>query len=235
MGLRLALLMAAATLARAAEPAEARWEGTIQIPGRELQVVIDLAQDPAGKWIGSAIVPGFSVKGAPLADIQVNGPDVQFAVKGVLAEPVFRGRLTGNGSFSGDFQQGGNTAAFSLQKSGPAQVDPPRVGTSVSRELEGEWQGEFSRNGYTLKATLRITNHPGAPATAQFRVVGKRDTNLPVDRVTQEGEWLTVSVSEYQIAYEGQLRAGAREIAGTLRQGPEEETLIFRRAANSAQ
>lgn len=231
MGLRLAFVIAAAGLVHAAEPAEARWEGAIQIPGRELTVVIDLAQDAGGKWIGSAIVPGFSVKGAPLADIQVNGSEVRFAVRGVLAEPVFRGRLNSNGSFSGDFQQGGNTASFVLQKAGPAQVDPPRVGTAVSQELEGEWQGEFVRNGYALKATLRIANRPGATATAQFRVVGKRDTNLPVDRVTQEGEWLTVSASEYQIAYEGQFRAGAREITGTFRQGPEELPLIFRRAA----
>jgi len=223
--------MAVAALARSAEPAEARWEGNVQIPGRELTVVIDLAQDAGGKWIGSAIVPGFSVKGAPLADVQVNGAEVYFAIRGVLAEPVFRGRINGNGTFSGDFQQGGNTASFSLEKTGPPQVDAPRVGTAVSKEMEGEWQGEFSRNGYTLKATLQIANHAGAPATAQFRVVGKRDTNLPVDRVTQEGEWLTVSAAEYQIAYEGQFRAG--EIAGIFRQGPEEQPLTFRRAGRT--
>ncbi len=233
MSLRLAVLIAAAALARGAEPAEARWEGTIEIPGRELTVVIDLAQEAGGKWIGSAIVPGFSVKGAPLADIQVNGSEVHFAIKGALAEPVFRGRLNSDGSLNGDFQQAGNTAAFSLQKAGPAQVDPPSGGTAVAKEFEGEWQGEFSRNGYTLKATLQIANHPGAPATAEFRVVGKRDTKLPVDRVKQEGDWLTVSAAEYQIAYEGQMRAGAGEITGTLRQGPDEQPLTFRRAGRT--
>jgi len=227
MGLKLTLLLAAAAALHAAEPAEGRWEGAVHIPGRELTVVIDLAQDANGKWIGSAILPGFGVKGAPLADLDIKGSDVQFAVKAVLSGAVFRGRLNGNRSLSGEFQQGGNTAPFSLQKVGPAQVDPPRLGTPVSQELEGTWQGEFARNGYTLKATLELTNHPGAPASAKFRVVGKRDNNLPVDRVEQDGEFLTVSVTEYQIAFEGQFRGG--EIAGTFRQGPEEMPLVLRR------
>ena len=41
------ILLAAAALGRAAEPLEARWDGTIQIPGNELHVVIDLAKNPA--------------------------------------------------------------------------------------------------------------------------------------------------------------------------------------------
>ena len=42
----IAIVLATAALAGAAEPLEARWDGTVRIPGNELHVVIDLAK----KW-----------------------------------------------------------------------------------------------------------------------------------------------------------------------------------------
>ena len=58
------LLFASALLCDAGEIAAGRWEGSIQTPGRELKVVVDLAQDKAGTWIGSVILPGLDVKSA---------------------------------------------------------------------------------------------------------------------------------------------------------------------------
>ncbi|HUI81687.1 MAG TPA: hypothetical protein VLY24_27375 [Bryobacteraceae bacterium] len=235
MRIRPAFLLFMATWAHAAAPAEARWEGTIQVPGRELTVVIDLAQDADGKWAGSVTFPALSVKGTALADIQVTGSELRFAVKGALGDPSFHGRTDGT-SFNGEFLMGGNTAPFQLQKTGAAQVDPPRVGTAVTSELEGVWQGEFMRNGYALITTIQLSNHPGAPATAQFRVVGKRDTNIPVERVAQDGDWVTINAApQYQIVFEGQFRKATGEIAGTFRQGPEEIPLNLHRLKGSAQ
>src|SRR5580765_3832675 len=141
----IAIVLTAAALARAAEPFEARWDGTVQIPGNELHVVIDLAKsggpNDAGQWTGSAIVPGYGVKGAALTGIVVQGAAISFTLKGALGGPKFSGRLNPDGSFAGEFQQSGNTATFRLVKSGPPQVDPPRLGTAVGKELEGDWQG----------------------------------------------------------------------------------------------
>jgi hypothetical protein len=66
LGLKTAFVFAAALVCWAAEPIAARWEGAVQIPGRQLRLVIDLAEASDGHWIGSATVPGFGVKGAPL-------------------------------------------------------------------------------------------------------------------------------------------------------------------------
>ncbi|HEU5433855.1 MAG TPA: hypothetical protein VFU81_19455, partial [Thermomicrobiales bacterium] len=56
------------TLATAATPA-GRWQGIVDIPGRPLALVVDIAQDGDGRWIGSVIVPALGVKGAPLANV----------------------------------------------------------------------------------------------------------------------------------------------------------------------
>src|SRR5689334_24996212 len=108
--LKPALIFAAFLVCRASEPAAARWEGAVQIPGRELRIVIDLAQDSGGQWIGSAIVPGFGVKGAPLSDIAVKDSQVSFSVKGALGGPKFTGHLSAAGVLTGDYEQAGNTA-----------------------------------------------------------------------------------------------------------------------------
>ena len=231
--LKAALLFAGALVCRASEPAAARWEGAVHVPGRELKIVIDLAQDNGGQWIGSAIVPGFGVKGAPLKDIVVKDSDVTFAVKGALGEPKFTGHLAANGVLSGDYQQAGNTAPFTLQKAGPPQVDPPRQSSAVRKEFEGEWQGEMTFVGNPLRVKLKIENHADGKATGQMVFTGKRETKLPIDLVTQDADMLTLEMPERGMTYEGRFHKDANEINGTFQQGPFEAPLILRPAAKS--
>lgn len=224
--LRATLLLSAVLLCQASEPAAARWEGTVQIPGRELRVVIDLAQDSHGQWTGSAIVPGFGIKGALLSDIDVKGSDVAFTIKGALGDPKFKGRLTADSTLSGDYQQGGNTAPFTLQKAGPPQVEPPRHSTSIRKELEGTWQGEMDFMG-TVKARLDLANQPGGNATAKFTLTRTRENPLPLNLVNDEGGILTLEATDFGITYEGRFRQEANEITGTFQQGPIEVMLVL--------
>ena len=223
--MRLAFLVLIAVLCRAAEPAEGRWEGTIEIPGTPLAAVIDLAQS-AGAWIGSATVPGFT-KGAPLADIVVRDSAVSFTLKGALGDPKFSGRVDA-GAFDGSFVQAGNSAAFHLRQAGAPQVDLPRHSTAVAAELAGEWLGEFTLGGNRLKASLKLTNQAAGAAAAQFVITGKRETNIPIDLVRQEGDFLTVVSSQYRISFEGRWQKD--ELNGTFAQGPIESPLSLRRA-----
>jgi hypothetical protein len=225
--MRLVLLTLLAALGHAAEPGEGRWEGTIQIPGTPLAAIIDLAQS-AGAWIGSATLPGFT-KGAPLADIVVRDSAVSFTLKGALGDPKFSGRMEA-GALDGSFVQAGNSAAFHLRQSGPPQVDLPRQSTAVGAELSGGWQGEFTLGGNRLKASLKLTNQPGGAASAQFVITGRRETNIPIDLVRQEGDFVTVVSSQYRISFEGRFQKDAGEIAGTFAQGPIENPLTLRRA-----
>ena len=77
------LIVAAALPCRADDAISGRWEGSAHIPDDELNVIVDLTQEN-GAWIGSIIIPGLGLKGAPLTDIKVQPPDVNFAVKGAL-------------------------------------------------------------------------------------------------------------------------------------------------------
>src|SRR5260370_39912668 len=139
-----ALLLASVTVGRTEESESGRWEGSVQIPGRELTLVVDLAQDSHGSWIGSIIIPGLDIKGALLTEIAVKDSSASFAIKTARGlQATFKGNLNADGALAGNFVEAGNTAPFVLKKTGPAQVEVPPRSTAISKELEGEWKGEY--------------------------------------------------------------------------------------------
>ena len=227
----LALRIGANTTIQAADVAsglEGRWSGKIQIPGHELILIVDLARE--GNWSGSATLPGLNVKGALLTDLKVQGADVSFAVQAMtgpsVEPPKIKARLSGK-RLVGDFLQGGNTARFALEKIGPPQVEEPAHSTPVAKEFEGEWNGGYELLGYPRQVTLKLQNHVPEPASADFVIVGRKVNNLPVDRITQQSNFITIECSAFGITYEGRLENG--EIHGTVLQGPIEVALILRR------
>jgi hypothetical protein len=228
------IFFASAALSHAAENAAGRWEGSAQIPGLDLKLIVDLSEDAAKGWIGSIIVPGFGVKGAQLVDLHVRSSDLAFAIKGALGneragKAELKAHLTADGHLAGDFTQGGNSAPFVLEKTGPAQVDLPPRNTAVSKELEGEWKGDYEMMGYTRHATMKFANRGADGAAVEFVVVGKKVNNVPVSLVTQDGDFVTVKSDDFGITFEGRFAKEAGEIKGTLSQGSMEAPLLMRR------
>jgi hypothetical protein len=217
-----------ATAAEAASALEGRWSGKIQIPGHELVLVLDLAH--GATWNGSATLPGLNVKGAPLTQINVQSAEVSFGIQAMtrpsIESPKIKARLS-DGKLVGDFLQGGNTARFILEKIGPPQVEEPPRSTPVAKEFEGDWKGDYELLASPRKVTLTLQNHASQPASANFVIVGRKVNNLPVDRITQQGNFITIESSAYGLTYEGRFENG--EIHGTLLQGPIEVALVLRR------
>jgi len=227
------LFLASAVLSYADENAAGRWEGSVQIPGRQLKVIVDLAKESTGSgWQGSITIPGLGLKGAPLSDIALNGRDVAFSMKTALADQrtgpaKFNARFVGDGKLAGDFVQAGNTAPFALEKIGPPQVEMPPRSTAIAKEIEGAWKGGYELFGYPRKVTIKLQNRGTDGATAEFVIVGKKEDKLPVDLVRQEGEFLTIDSHETGLTFEG--RIGEGEIKGNVLQGPLEMPVVLKR------
>jgi hypothetical protein len=221
------LIVAAALPCRAENAISGRWEGDARIPGDELTVVVDLAQDN-GAWVGSIIIPGLGVKGTPLTDIKVEAPDVSFAVKGPLGIKLNLRLLSPpENKLAGNFEQAGNRTQVTLQKTGPPQVEYPPRSTAVAKELEGEWKGDYEMLGYTRHVSIKFANHADG-ATADFVIVGRKHNVLPVDLITQEGDLVTVDSHEIGFSFEGRLRDG--KLTGVIRQAATETPLVLVRA-----
>ena len=219
------VILATASPSRGEETISSRWEGTAHIPGDDLTVIVDLAQEN-GAWVGSMIIPGLDVKGAPLTDIRVKPPDVSFSVKGTLGIQL-KLQLDGSGKMTGNFEQAGNRAPATLQRTGPAQVEQPPRNTPVAKELEGEWKGDYEMLGYTRHVSIKFTNRGPNGAAAEFVIVGRKHNNLPVDLVTQEGDLVTVDSHAIGFSFEGRLRNG--KLTGVIRQGAAETPLVLER------
>jgi len=219
------VIIAAVLPCQAEDTLSGRWEGVAQIPGNELNLIVDLAQEN-GAWVGSIIIPGLQLKGVPLNDISVQPPNINFSVKGALGIEL-KLRLDGNNRLAGNLEQAGNHAPATLQKTGAPQVEYPPRSTPVAKELEGEWKGDYEILGYTRHVSIKFANHADG-ATAEFVVVGRKHNVLPVDLVTQEGDLVTVDSHEMGFTFEGRLRDGS--LTGAIRQSATETPLILIRA-----
>jgi hypothetical protein len=221
------LIIAAALPCRAEDAISGRWEGSARIPDDELGVIVDLAQQD-GAWVGSIIIPGLGVKGTPLTDINVQSPDVKFAVKGPLGIQMnLRLLPPPENKLAVNFEQAGNRAPATLKKTGPPQVEYPPRSTPVAKELEGEWKGDYQMLGYTRHVSIKFANQPDG-ATADFVIVGRKHNVLPVDLVTQEGDLVTVDSHEMGFSFEGRLRNG--KLTGAIRQAAIETPLVLVRS-----
>ena len=227
------LILASALSCRAAENMAGRWEGSVQIPGGDLKLVIDLAPDQTGAWTGSVTIPSLNLKGASLTEIATNGTNLSLAIKDALGTPhggpaTLKAKLTGKGTLAGVFQQGGNNAAVVLTRTGPAQVDVPKRNALLEPAFEGEWTGKYEMGGYPRDVTIKLGSQAGSLAVS-FVIVGKNVNNLPVTLTSQDGDYLVIEAPTFGITYEGRLRRETGEIQGTLSQGRVEAPLTLRR------
>ena len=231
------LALLAATASHAAGEIAGRWSGRVQIPGRELPVVVDLAKDPSGAWIGSVTLPGFNVKGAPLGNIKVDEPGVAFDAGDALgAAPdgpaAFSARLDGRGMMSGEMRQGGNAAPFALKRVGEAQVELPPRSTAVARALEGRWTGEYEMGGYPRHVTVDFANHAGPRPRSISSSWERRRPSCRSISCRRRRDSCASNATPIASTSKG---ASTRDrIAGTFTQGSMEVPLVLRRAGGKS-
>jgi hypothetical protein len=173
----------------------------------------------------------------PLSNVVVSDAGLAFELGSSLKSPpygpaAFKAHLTAADAMAGEMSQAGNVAKFSLTRIAPAQVEPSPRSTPVARDIADQWTGEFQLGGYPRHVTITLENHEDAPATARFVIVGKQTTNVPVDLVTEEGDFLRIESQANQFAFEGRFFKDSGEIRGIVELGPFGELpLVLHRSA----
>lgn len=223
------VLLASVCLAQAADSLSGRWEGAVEIPGRQMTLVIDLTADASGHWTGSAIVPGFHVKGAPLSPLAVKDGAVEFTIAGVLGDPAVKARVAGD-TLAGEFTASGNSAHFTLHRAGVAQVELPPTSTTVERALEGQWTAPITYMGNPFQVKLTLANKDGT-ASANFFLVRTKENPFPVDLVRQEDAQITLEMAGGQLGLDAAFDRTASEIRGTLRIGSVDVPIALRKGS----
>jgi uncharacterized protein len=129
LSLSLSRLTAAQAAPAAPSPFAGHWEGAIQLPTGELQVMVDLTPGAAG-WKGSIDIPQQGAKGLPLEKITVEGSHARFSIAGIPGAPIFDGEVK-EGAIRGTFTQGQASLPFHLGRDAdkparrPQEPQPP--------------------------------------------------------------------------------------------------------------
>ena len=213
--------------ARQAAPAPSgHWVGTLEA-GASLGLEIDIARQGADGWRGTFSVPAQGQKGIPLSDLTVKNTTLEFAIKGGMANPRFKGELSPDGkTITGTFSQGDGSLPLTLTWKGEPQFEAPVKNAAVSRALLGTWEGTLNVKETTLRLVLTLANGPDG-ATGTLVSVDQNNIEIPVTKITEEGAHVKLTVSMVGGAFEGDLKGD--ELAGTWTQGPGSLPLVFKR------
>lgn len=220
-----------AAVAAAVPDVSGRWQGSVDIPGHPMPLVVDLERDAGGQWQGSAILPGRGVKGTPLSELSVQGCDVAFRLAATFdgAPPRIALGCLPDGALAGSFTLAGNSARVSLRRSGPAQVDRVPPNSVITPALAGRWTGRYELGGVPRAVTLTLANRPGQGGGGQLVIVGKRTSTLVVDQVTQGREFVVLNASAADFRIEGRLADVEGRMEGVVLQGPFEAAIVLLR------
>lgn len=224
-------LVAPFAFSQSATSAAGHWEGSISVPGHELNIVVDLAPGEKDAWKGTIAIPEQNLKGFPLSSINVANGAVKFAMNGVRGDPTFDGKLAaGGGSISGNFTQNGGTIPFSMRRTGEVQFAAIPKSTPVAKAFEGTWEGTLDTGGTQLRLVLKLANEGGA-ATGTMTSVDQGGAVIPIAVIAQKGSELKLELPTVFGSFTGELGKDAASIAGTWTQGMGTLPLTLRRPA----
>jgi hypothetical protein len=224
----LLLSPAPSLFAQAAVDPSGHWEGSVQIPGREITFEVDLARNGKGELSGTMNNPAENIRGLPLLAVLVDGTSVTFNAR---RDQPFKGTLSADGkSLFGDYTLGDYALPFSLSRTGDARVVSPARSAAIGKELEGTWNGRLDANGIPMRFVLTVANQPDGTATARLISLDEGELEVPVE-ITQASSSVTLVDSVIVSSFAGALNSEGTELVGTFTQGPSTVPLIFRRGA----
>jgi hypothetical protein len=195
------------------------WEGTVQLPDRDIQIVVDLAKDDKGAWSG-AFAQGEGVRNVPLGDIKVDDKSVKFRIAaGGANAPDFDCSLESPTSMRCTLNTPGGSVASTMKRTGEAKVELPKSSPAVAAELEGNWEGSIETPNGTLRLVVHFKNQPDKTVKATMDSPDQNAMDLPLTDVVQKGSALEFQLRLVNGAYKGTLNKDATQLEGEWSQG----------------
>ena len=210
------------------------WEGTVQLPDRELQIVVDLAKDDKGAWIGAFAQTTQNVRNVPLADIKVADSSVKFRIAaGGGNAPAFDCNLENPTSMNCNLSTPGGTLAVPMKRTGEAKVDLPKSSPAVTAELEGNWEGSIDTPNGTLRIIVHFSNQQDKTVKATLDSPDQNSADLPLTDVVQKGSAVEFQLRLVNGGYKGTLNKEATELSGEWTQGGNSVPLVLKKRSTA--
>jgi hypothetical protein len=196
------------------------WEGTVQLPDRDLQIVVDLAKDGKGAWIGTFAQTSQGVKNVPLADIRIDDKSAKFRISaGGANAPEFDCALESPTAMRCTLTTPGGSVTSSMKRTGDAKVELPKSSPAVGPELEGNWEGSVETPNGALRLAVHLKNQPDKTVKGTMDSLDQNAMDLPLNDIVQKGSAVEFQLSLVNGAYKGTLNKDATLLEGEWSQG----------------
>lgn len=209
------------------------WEGTLQLPDRELQLAVDLAKDDKGAWIGTFAQTSQNVRNVPLTDIKIEDKAVKFRIAaGGSNAPDFDCSLENPTSMRCTVTGPGGSLTSAMKRTGEAKVDLPKSSPAVSPELEGNWEGTVDAPNGSLRLVVHFKNQPDRTVKATMDSLDQNSNDLPLTDIVQKGSAVEFQLRLVNGAYKGALNKEATQMVGEWSQGGASLPLILKKSTS---
>jgi len=171
------------------------WDGTLAVPGADIQIIVKFLDDPAAAGDGGSAsatidIPAQNAIGLPLSNVRATGADTGSEVHFELAVAgpslVADGVIAADGTIAGTFTQGAASGEFSLERTADlTESDRQNWNAVAPTESHGrESDVSIESDGVTIRGTLLTPNEPAGPWPLVVIVAGSgptdRDGNSPL-------------------------------------------------------
>lgn len=229
-----ALLVNSAAFAQASRVPNGHWQGSLKMGKDEQPMVMDLTKDQKGEWIGTLGIPEFGINDVPIATIAVAADGVRIAAPSFPGAPSLDLKLSPDAkSMSGSLTSGGTAKPVTFKRTGEAKVNLPGANSTITKSLEGAWQGSMDGGG-TSRYHLVLKFQRAANGTGSGTVTSiDRNMESPLSAIRQEGNFVTFEILSLGGTFRGTLNAAATALNGEWMQGGNGTPLNFSRGAST--
>jgi hypothetical protein len=208
------------------------WEGSINVPGQPVSVVLDVGKKPDGGYKGTFSNPNTDLRGLPLGGVSVDGRSVRMILKVPQQGGTFVGTLSADDkSITGTYEtdEGGYSIPFELKRTADAYFEPPLKNPPIDKELEGTWTGTLVVGQVEKHLVVKMANNRDGTSTGTLLNLDGAQIEIPIS-IAEKGTSITLGIKVSGAIFSGTFDSAGREIVGTWTQGTFSLPLTLKRA-----
>ncbi len=209
--LHFALLAALAGTLNAQELA-GDWHGALRVSGADLRLVLHVSKIGA-EFNGSMDSIDQGAMGIPLSELGFQENTLKFRIAAIGGS--YEGKLQPDGSFQGNWTQGGGSLPLSLQRGGFAPE--AKAKPAKPSDIDGAWLGSLDAGGMKLRLVFHIVNTESG-LTATMDSIDQGAKGIPVTSVVRAGASLKLAMKQLDGVFEGKISDDLSRMEGSWTQ-----------------
>jgi len=206
------------------------WNGTLNVNGAELRLVLHIAKTPDGTLKSTLDSVDQGAK-----DIPVTSTTLQDGALSLKVDRIgggYEGKVNKDArEIAGTWSQG-TSFPLAFHRGGIAEKAAPRP--AVPSDIDGDWGGTLDTGMGKLRLALHITNTDDG-LTATMDSLDQNAKGMPVTTITRNGSSLKFEMKVIGGAYEGTIHPDVQSFAGTWTQLGKSWPLTFTKVKDTAE